>query len=61
MKQMGIKVYSKKLHNLFNAPTCFGCKLQPSSGSYKCRSPVQRDTYVVKNEWQNQVNNRNNR
>jgi len=20
----------------FNAPTCFGCKLQPSSGSYKC-------------------------
>ena len=33
MKQKGVKVYSKKLHNLFNAPTCLGCKLNHIQGA----------------------------
>ena len=51
IKGIGVKVYSKrKLYNLFNAPTCFGSKLQPSSGSYKYQSLLQLAVNVDQNK-----------
>ena len=35
----------------FTAPTCFGCKPQPSSGRYKCWRHLQCDIPVVEYKW----------
>jgi len=34
----------------FNAPSCFACKLQPSSVSYRCWRHVQGATQTVKHK-----------
>jgi hypothetical protein len=36
---------------VFNAPTCFGYKLQPSSESYKFKRYVMRAIQVLKYKW----------
>jgi hypothetical protein len=35
----------------FNMRTCFGCKSQPSSGSYKCWRQVRSAIHFVKYKW----------
>jgi len=35
----------------YNAPTCFDCKPQPSSGSCKCLTQAQCVIQVAKHEW----------